>query len=65
MHTADELIECKTVLKGNKQITIKGPYLRGLVYAAAIQGKTPLLHIELEGMHWVMRLEGDYVDDTG
>ena len=54
MHTDDSLIECKTVLKGKKQITIKSDDLKSLSYHAAIQSKMPELHIELDGKRWVM-----------
>ena len=62
MHTDDELIECKTVLKGNKQITIKLTDLRKLKYTAATQGKKPILHIEIDNEVWVLEQEIDYLE---
>jgi Holliday junction resolvase len=57
MHTESELIECKTVLEGKKQITIKADDLKLLCYHAAIQDKEPVLHIRLDGRNWVLREE--------
>lgn len=61
MHTDDTLIECKTVLSGNKQITIKADVLKSLSYNAAIQDKSPVLHIELDGKPYVVIPEVDYL----
>lgn len=61
MHTDGELIECKTVLKGNRQITIKADDLKSLSYQAAIQDKDPLLHVELDGRRWVLIPEENYL----
>lgn len=60
MHTDDSLIECKTVLKGKKQITIKSDDLKSLSYHAAIQSKRPELHIELDGKGWVLVPEAEW-----
>ncbi len=54
MHTDTQLIECKTVLAGNKQITIKAADLRSLKYNAAIQSLEPVMHIEIDGMRWLL-----------
>lgn len=62
MHTANELIECKTVLEGNKQITIKSSDLKLLTYQAAIQDRDPVMHIRLDGKDWVLVPEGDYIE---
>lgn len=62
MHTEDSLIECKTVLKGNKQITIKLDDLRSLKYHAAIQDRDPMLHIEIGGERWLLVREDDLLD---
>jgi len=62
MHTEDSLIECKTVLKGNKQITVKADDLKLLSYHAAVQDRMPIMHIRLDGKDWVLMLEGDYLD---
>lgn len=61
MHTDDTLIECKTVLRGKKQITIKTDVVDPLSYHAAIQGRAPILHIELDGKRWILLPEDDYV----
>lgn len=61
MHTDDTLIECKTVLSGNKQITLKASVLDSLSYNAAIQDKSPVLHIELDGKTYVVIPEVDYL----
>ena len=62
MHTDGELIECKTVLKGNRQITIKEDDLKSLSYQAAIQDRRPVLHVELGGKRWVLIPEEDHLD---
>jgi Holliday junction resolvase len=62
MHTEDSLIECKTVLRGNKQITLKVDDLRLLSYHAAIQDRTPILHVRLDNKDWVLLPEADYLD---
>jgi hypothetical protein len=61
MHTDGTLIECKTVLSGNKQITLKADVLKSLAFNAAIQDKSPVLHIELDGKTYVMIPEVDYL----
>jgi Holliday junction resolvase len=60
MHTDDELIECKTVLPGKKQITIKLDDVKSLHYHAAIKNKRPVLHIELDKYRLVLIPEADY-----
>lgn len=60
MHTDTELIECKTVLQGNKQITIKDSYLRRFLKDAALQDLSPVLQIRLAGLDWVLIPEADY-----
>jgi Holliday junction resolvase len=60
MHTADSLIECKTVLQGNKQITIRLEDLKSLSYHAAIADQQPVLHIEIDKQRWVLITESDY-----
>lgn len=62
MHTDDTLIECKTVLIGNKQITLNVDVLKSLAYNAAIQDKSPVLHIELGGKTYVVIPEVDYLE---
>lgn len=59
MHTDEALIECKTVLQGNKQITLKASVLADLTYQAAVQDRVPVLHVELAGKRWVLHPEGD------
>lgn len=60
MHTDGELIECKTVLPGNKQITIKIDDWKSVCYHAAIQDRTPVLHIELGKYRLVLIPEADH-----
>ena len=62
MHTSGELIECKTVLTGNKSITLNAAYLEGFLKKAWRQDRTPLLSIELAGRRWIMQLEDDYIE---
>lgn len=62
MHTDKNVIECKTVLKGKKQITIKGDDLKLLSYHAALQDRGPVMHIRLEDTvqkDWVLHPESD------
>jgi hypothetical protein len=64
MHTGDLLIECKTVLPetliGKRQITIKMDDWKQLRYNAAIQDKSPVLHIELGKYRLVLIPEEDH-----
>lgn len=53
-HTAQFLIENKTVLSGNRQITVKADVLRQLSREAGAQGRDPLLHIRVDGEDWVV-----------
>lgn len=62
MHTDGVLIECKTVLAGNKKLTLDGPYLEGFIKEAWKQDRTPLLSVELYDRRWVMQLEDDYIE---
>ena len=62
MHTEGELIECKTVLRGNKSITLKSTDLRLLSHQAALQDLNPVMHVRLDGRDWVLIPEGDYVE---
>lgn len=62
MHTTKALIENKTVLKGNKQITLKATDLKSLYYQAATQGRMPVLHISLDNRDWVLITETDYLE---
>lgn len=62
MHTSSELIECKTVLKGNRQITIKEDDWKSLRYHAATQDRTPVLHVELGNYRLVLIQEEDYAE---
>jgi hypothetical protein len=62
MHTATELIECKTVLAGNKQITIKDDYMDRFVFTALSADKEPVLHVEL-GKHRLVLISEAYYSD--
>lgn len=59
MHTDKELIECKTVLEGTKQVTLRADYLQRLVRSASIQDRYPEVVIRLDGRDWIMRLVND------
>ena len=60
MHTSGELIECKTVLVGKKQITLKLADLQLLQHQAAIRDIDPVMHVRLGG-DWVLIPESDYL----
>jgi hypothetical protein len=64
MHTDSLLIECKTVLPetliGKGSITIKAADWKQLRYNAAIQDKSPVLHIELGKYRLVLIPEEDH-----
>jgi len=60
MHTERLLIENKTVLQGNRQITLKADDLKRLTYAALIQGRIPILHVRLAGEDYVLLTEADF-----
>ena len=62
MHTDDSLIECKTVLKGNRQITLKEDDWKSLRYQAAIQDRNPVLHVELGPYRLVLIPEEDHAE---
>lgn len=62
MSTETELIECKTVLVGNHQITIKRETVERLTKLAAISDKTPVLHIKLGGKMYVFVSETDWLE---
>lgn len=64
MHTEKNVIECKTVLKGKKSITIKAEDLKLLSYHAALQDRGPVMHIRLEETiqkDWVLVPAADFV----
>ena len=61
MHTKGHLIECKTVLEGKRQITIKADDLKSLCYHAALQDRMPVLHVRMGGKDWVLVPEDDFV----
>jgi hypothetical protein len=64
MHTEIDLIECKTVLDGNKQIVLKADDLRSLAYRAALEDRQPVLHVRLKAAapftRWVLISEDEY-----
>lgn len=62
MHTDGELIECKTVLKGNRQIVIKIDDWKSLRYHAAVQDRRPVLHVELGKYRLVLIPEEDHAE---
>lgn len=62
MHNRSELIENKTVLIGNRQITLKADDLKSLSYQADLQGREPVMHIRLAGRNWVLQAEEDYYE---
>jgi hypothetical protein len=62
MHNDDEVIECKTVLRGKKQITLKSDDLKLVERTAVAQGRRPVLHIEIANRGYVVLPEGDYAE---
>lgn len=62
MHTDNELVECKTVLEGNTQITLKAEALRLLTYHAALQDREPVMHVQLDRKCWVLIPEEYYLE---
>lgn len=62
MHNPDEVIECKTVLVGKKQITLKLDDLRLVEKTALGQGRRPVLALELGGRGYVVLPEDDYAE---
>jgi Holliday junction resolvase len=64
MHTEETLIECKTVLSGNRQITIHEDDLKSLKYNAAIQDRSPMMHIRIAKENWVLIPETRFYELT-
>lgn len=62
MHNDDEVIECKTTLRGKKQITLKKDDLSLVERTAVSQGRRPVLHIELANRGYVVLTEEDYAE---
>jgi hypothetical protein len=62
MHNDDEVIECKTVLRGKKQITLKSDDLQLVERTAVAQGRRPVLHIEIANRGYVVLTEEDYAE---
>lgn len=62
MSTQDQLIECKTVLKGKRTITIKDDDLSLLIRQSAQRDISPVMDIELAGRAWVLIPRGDYLE---
>lgn len=62
MHNVDEVIECKTVLRGKKQITVKSDDLKLVERTAIQQGRRPVLHIEIANRGYVLLTEEDYAE---
>ncbi len=62
MHTKTALIECKTVLEGNTQITLKDKTLKELAVLAALEDHQPVLHFRLGGKNYVVLTEDDYLE---
>jgi Holliday junction resolvase len=60
MSTREELIECKTVLRGKRSITIKDDDLSLLLRLSAQRDIDPVMDIELAGRAWVLIPRGDY-----
>jgi hypothetical protein len=61
MHNDDAIIECKTVLQGKKQITIRVSDLKLLLYQAAVQDRDAVLHVQIDEQKWVLIPESDYL----
>ena len=62
MHTKSTLDECKTHLKGNRQVTLKADTVTELFKEAAIQDRIPVLHIRLAGRDLVVLDLSDYLE---
>lgn len=60
--TDTHLFECKTVLPGKRQITIKLDDWEQLRYNAATQDRLPVLHIELGKYKLVLIPEADHAE---
>lgn len=56
------LYECKTVLGGKKQITIKADDLLSVEHQALLQGRLPVLLIEVADRRYVCLTEEDFLD---
>jgi hypothetical protein len=64
MHNEDDVYECKTVLWGKRQITLKLDDLKLVERTAVQSGRRPVLHIDLAGRRYVVLTEEDYAEMT-
>lgn len=62
MHTDEELIECKTVLKGGKRIVLEDSYLEGLYKTAMLQDRSPIVDCSLPSRDWVVIPKSDFLE---
>jgi hypothetical protein len=62
MHNDRTLVECKTVLEGKRQITLKATDLRDLSNRAVLQGRIAVMHVRLAGANWVLLTEDDHLE---
>lgn len=62
MSNDTSLIECKTVLEGKKQITLKAEVLKALTRHAYISDQIPTLHIRLDGTDYVLHRADDFCE---
>lgn len=58
--TAHELVEYKTVLKGNTQITLKAADLKKITTEALVEGRNALLGFAVGGRNYVVQTEDQY-----
>jgi hypothetical protein len=63
------LFEFKTVIGGQKQITVKKSDLEQVEKEAVLQGRTPVLQVEIAGRRYVILTDEDFqekfIDDNG
>lgn len=64
-HSDELLIECKTVLRGRKQITLKASALKQLACNAAIDGQIGVCDIEVDGRAYVLVPREDLAEIMG
>lgn len=66
VHTAEFMIECKARMDPNaKSYSIQTKDLRDLTKRARLEGRIPLLHVELAGHNYVVLPEGDFLQLIG
>jgi hypothetical protein len=59
------LFEFKTVLGGKKQITVKLDDLKQVEHQAVLEGRLPVLQIEVGGKRYVILTDDDFIELWG